>query len=99
MTTSADTGGAVEPMRYVNGVFKGGGAKGIAYAGALTAMRARGLWFHSVAGASAGAITASLIAAGMLPAELELAVPKGLEAMRSSVPKRIGKHHRACLDR
>ncbi|MBK8331330.1 MAG: patatin-like phospholipase family protein [Acidimicrobiaceae bacterium] len=91
MTTSADTGGAVEPMRYVNGVFKGGGAKGIAYAGALTAMRARGLWFHSVAGASAGAITASLIAAGMLPAELELAVPKGLAAMRSSVPKRIGK--------
>ena len=24
-------------VRYVNGVFKGGGAKGIAYAGALTA--------------------------------------------------------------
>lgn len=78
-------------LRQVNGVFKGGGAKGIAYAGALTAMRERGLWFRSVAGASAGAITASLIAAGLGPDELAAAVPEGLQAMRSSVPERLGK--------
>jgi len=86
-TTSAPT----SALRAVNGVFKGGGAKGIAYAGALTAMRDRGLWFHSVAGASAGAITASLIASGMDPDELAAAVPKGLAAMQSSLPQRVAK--------
>ncbi|MDP2293130.1 MAG: patatin-like phospholipase family protein [Actinomycetota bacterium] len=79
------------PLRLVNGVFKGGGAKGIAYAGALTAMRERGLWFRSVAGASAGAITAALIAAGMQPDELEAAVPEGLAATRAPKLQRIGK--------
>ena len=82
---------AVATLRYVNGVFKGGGAKGVAYAGALTAMRDRGLWFRSVAGASAGAITASLIASGMDPDELAAAVPEGLAAMQSSLPERVVK--------
>ncbi len=91
MTQATTPSAASAPVRYVNGVFKGGGAKGIAYAGALTAMRARGLWFHSVAGASAGAITASLIAAGLGPDELAAAVPEGLKAMKSSIPERIGK--------
>ncbi|MEQ1699613.1 MAG: patatin-like phospholipase family protein [Ilumatobacteraceae bacterium] len=86
-----DTTASPIVVRYVNGVFKGGGAKGIAYAGALTAMRERGLWFRSVAGASAGAITASLIAAGLGPDELADAVPEGLKAMKSSVPERLGK--------
>ena len=88
-TVPAATAGT--PLRLVNGVFKGGGAKGIAYAGALTAMHARGLWFRSVAGASAGAITASLIAAGMGPDELAAAVPEGLKATRSPIAQRIGK--------
>lgn len=84
-------GAAPAALRLVNGVFKGGGAKGIAYAGALTAMRERGLWFRSVAGASAGAITAALIAAGMQPDELEAAVPEGLAATRAPKLQRIGK--------
>ena len=42
----------------VNGVFKGGGAKGLLYAGALEALAERGVWFRAVGGASAGAITA-----------------------------------------
>ena len=67
-------------MRYVNGVFKGGGAKGVAYAGALEALEAEHVWFKSVAGASAGAITAALIAAGMRPGDIKDAVPDGLKA-------------------
>jgi hypothetical protein len=59
--------------RYVAGVFEGGGAKGIVYRGALEAMveNADGpCWFSAVAGASAGAITATLIAAGLEPAQV-----------------------------
>jgi hypothetical protein len=41
----------------VNGVFKGGGAKGIIYTGALLEVRASGYWFRAAAGSSAGAIT------------------------------------------
>jgi predicted acylesterase/phospholipase RssA len=67
--------------KTVLGVFEGGGAKGALYAGALQAMMERNLWFSAVAGASAGAITAALVAAGMGPAEIRLAMPKGLEAM------------------
>ena len=46
-------------------VFKGGGAKGVAYVGAVTACRRAGIEPHAVAGSSAGAITATLVAAGV----------------------------------
>ena len=52
--------------RWFNGVFEGGGAKGIAFAGALKALKRRRCWFNSVAGSSAGSITAALIASGSL---------------------------------
>ena len=48
----------------IDGVFKGGGAAGVAYNGALMALARNGVWFERVAGTSAGAITAALIAAG-----------------------------------
>lgn len=57
-------------VELVSGIFKGGGAKGLVYCGALHELRARGIWFTSVAGSSAGAITAALIAAGHQPDEL-----------------------------
>ena len=79
----------VATLRYVNGVFKGGGAKGVAYAGALHAVRERGLWFKSVAGASAGAVTATLIASGMGPDEVQLAVPLALQSARASWIRRL----------
>src|SRR4029079_13476980 len=44
-----------EAMQLVKGVFKGGGAKGALYAGALQAVEEPGLWFSEVAGSSAGA--------------------------------------------
>jgi NTE family protein len=45
-------------------VFEGGGVKGIGLAGAYTALRERGVVPKRVAGTSAGAITAALVAAG-----------------------------------
>jgi hypothetical protein len=53
-----------------HGVFQGGGAKGVVYAGALRAFHGNGQWFCSVAGSSAGALTAAVIAAGWHPDEL-----------------------------
>jgi predicted acylesterase/phospholipase RssA len=55
---------------WFHGVFEGGGAKGLAYAGALRALKERKCWFRAVAGSSAGAITAALIAAGLDPNEM-----------------------------
>lgn len=52
------------PAIYVDGAFEGGGAKGLAYLGALHAAAHCGIWFKRVAGTSAGSITAALIAAG-----------------------------------
>jgi NTE family protein len=52
-------------------VFEGGGVKGIGLAGAYTALRERGVVPKRVAGASAGAITAALVAAGYEADELD----------------------------
>jgi NTE family protein len=53
-------------MALKNLVFQGGGVKGIAYVGALQVLQAQGLLrtVENVAGTSAGAITAALIAVG-----------------------------------
>jgi len=66
---------------YVYGVFEGGGAKGVLYAGALEGLLRRKLWFSAVAGSSAGAITAAMIAAGMTPSEIDGQRIAGLSAM------------------
>ena len=52
-------------------VFEGGGVKGIGLAGAFLALSQRGYQPQCVAGTSAGAIMASLVAAGYTGAELE----------------------------
>lgn len=51
-------------------ILEGGGAKGLAHVGALTALKQRDLAVYGVAGASAGAIMAALTAAGYKPDEL-----------------------------
>jgi predicted acylesterase/phospholipase RssA len=66
----------------INGVFKGGGAKGVLYGGAMQALAERGLWFRAVAGSSAGAITATLIAAGLTCDEIIEEAPRGLSGVR-----------------
>jgi NTE family protein len=63
---------------FVDLVFEGGGVKGIGLAGAFAALEQRGYTPKNVAGTSAGAITAALVAAGYTPQELDeilLSVP------------------------
>jgi NTE family protein len=61
---------AVEPLR-ADLVFEGGGVKGIGLAGAYRELFDRGYHAECVAGTSAGAITAALVAVGYSGAELE----------------------------
>ena len=75
--------GNVDHLYY--GVFEGGGAKGIAYVGALKAMRDKKCWFRGVAGASAGAITAALVAAGASPEQLEAETDNALAKLRTGI--------------
>jgi NTE family protein len=53
-----------------DGVFEGGGVKGIAFVGALQAFEEAGFHWQNVAGTSAGAVASALIAAGYTAAEL-----------------------------
>jgi NTE family protein len=64
--------GVTEPYPFTNLVFQGGGVKGIAYAGALRVLEETGIRAQvtRVAGTSAGAITAALVALGYTAAEL-----------------------------
>ena len=62
------------------GIFQGGGVKAIAYAGAYDEARKAGIGFSHVAGTSAGAIFAALIAAGASPEKiLEIAHSQDLK--------------------
>ena len=65
----------------ISGVFEGGGAKGVLYAGALRALCEDRCWFSAVAGSSAGAITATLIAAGMTPDQIEEEMDGALKSL------------------
>jgi NTE family protein len=57
--------------QFADLVFEGGGVKGIGLAGAFAALSERGFTPKGVAGTSAGAITAALVAAGYSSAELD----------------------------
>lgn len=65
----------------VHGVFEGGGAKGVLYVGAIEGVLKRKVWFSAVAGSSAGAITAAMIAAGLKPEEMRHRVKRALAVM------------------
>ncbi|KAF1679665.1 MULTISPECIES: patatin-like phospholipase family protein [Bacillus] len=55
---------------YIDGVFSGGGVKGIALAGAYEMLEEKGFRFKRVAGTSAGAIIAAFIASGYTGKEI-----------------------------
>lgn len=67
-----------------HGVFQGGGAKGVAYVGALKAVSEQRCWFRAVAGSSAGAITACLVAAGLTPDQMEARSAEGLARLHKA---------------
>lgn len=59
---------------YENLAFEGGGAKGIAYVGAIQVLEEEGLWprhVRRVAGTSSGSFLAAMLAVGCTAAELE----------------------------
>jgi NTE family protein len=58
----------------VDGVFEGGGVKGIGLVGAVAAIEEAGYEFVNLAGTSAGAIVATLLAAGYSAAEVKQAI-------------------------
>ncbi len=58
-------------MRYCNGVFEGGGVRGIGHVGAACGLEAAGFRFMNLAGSSAGALAAALLAAGYRCRELK----------------------------
>ena len=79
------------------GVFEGGGIKGIALAGAAAAVLDAGYRFERVTGTSAGALTASLIAADYTADELRQQVaridwPSLLDGVPGLKVPIIGKH-------
>jgi NTE family protein len=65
-------------MAQFDVVFEGGGAKGSSFVGALTALGAAGHTTRRLIGTSAGAITATLLAAGYTPEEMLAAVNEKL---------------------
>jgi len=67
---SASDGVAAANGGSVDLVFEGGGVKGIGLAGAFELLEERGYRAQNVAGTSAGAITAALVAAGFTAKEL-----------------------------
>ncbi|MBP2117571.1 NTE family protein [Cohnella lubricantis] len=55
----------------VNGVFEGGGVKGISLVGAVRAAEMSNVSFHNVAGTSSGSIVAALLATGYTAEEMK----------------------------
>jgi NTE family protein len=74
----------------VDGVFEGGGVTGIGLVGAVSVIEAAGYEFVNLAGTSAGAIVASLLAAGYSAAELKQTI-NGIDFNSFEDPPLIGR--------
>ena len=74
----------------VDGVFEGGGVKGIALVGAASEIEAAGYEFVNLAGTSAGAIVATLLAAGYSAAEVKQTI-NGINFSTFEDPNLIGR--------
>lgn len=90
------TQGGADPT-VVNGVFEGGGAKGVAYVGALRAAEESGVRFGAVAGSSAGAITAALVACGYDATGIERVMRDGLASFGGRARAALSLHRRSLL--
>ncbi len=81
---------------YIDGVFSGGGMKGLALIGACHAIEKRGYRFKRLAGTSAGSIIAALIAAGYSSTEIfrvveEISLEKFMDARKTLLPYPFSK--------
>jgi NTE family protein len=72
-------------------VFEGGGVKGIGLAGALEAFEAAGFRWQNVAGTSAGAITAALVAADYSAREIRRVMDEDVDFARFMDPTPYGR--------
>ncbi|MHB9024739.1 MAG: patatin-like phospholipase family protein [Armatimonadota bacterium] len=68
-------------IKKIDAVFEGGGVKGIGLAGAVAVTEAQGYQFENIAGTSAGAIVAALVAAGYSASELKELI-EGLDYLK-----------------
>jgi len=64
-------GRVATPNGFADAVFEGGGVKGIGHIGALAYAESIGIQWVNVAGTSAGAIVAALVAAGYTSGEIK----------------------------
>lgn len=92
---SMNTSMGVAAMK-IDGVFSGGGIKGLALIGAYEEIEKRGFQFVRVAGTSAGSIIASFIIAGYTSKEIfqlmdELDLTKLLDARKTFIPSPLAK--------
>ncbi|RSD27409.1 patatin-like phospholipase family protein [Mesobacillus subterraneus] len=81
---------------YIDGVFSGGGIKGLALIGARAAVEERGFRFKRVAGTSAGSLIAGLLAAGYTSSEMaaildDLDLKKFLDSRKTFFPSALTK--------
>jgi NTE family protein len=81
----------------INGVFEGGGVRGVALAGAAAAALDLGFEFDQAVGTSAGALVASLLAAGYTADEMSSSVcavdwPKLLDPVPGARIPLVGRH-------
>ncbi|MGV2938265.1 patatin-like phospholipase family protein [Mesobacillus sp. LC4] len=81
---------------YIDGVFSGGGIKGLALVGACAAIEERGFRFKRVAGTSAGSLIAGLLAAGYTSDEMagildDLDLKKFLDSRKTIFPSALTK--------
>ncbi|WP_099469362.1 patatin-like phospholipase family protein [Konateibacter massiliensis] len=78
--------------KRVNGVFEGGGVRGIGHVGAACVFEQKGYEFINVAGSSAGAIVAALLAAGYKCEEIrkEMQTVNYLKFKQTSFVDRLG---------
>ena len=78
-------------MQRSDAVFEGGGVKGIALVGALQAFEEAGFEWQNVAGTSAGAITAALVAVGYTAQQVKQIMDTRVEFRRFMDTSGIGK--------
>ena len=78
-----------QTRKRVDGVFEGGGVKGIGLVGAVSVIEAAGYEFVNLAGTSAGAVVATLLAAGYSAAELKQTI-NGIDFNTFEDPPLIG---------
>ncbi len=83
-------------MSEIDFVFEGGGAKGMVFVGALQELYGTNKYTAGrLLGTSAGAITATLMAAGYTPEEMLGSLAEKTRAANPSLPASWGSPHRS----